>query len=154
MSEIQGEGRSVSIEQAKPERAKPALIKIGKRWVISTGRWNDILMADYLMENGREEWVKVGVLAGVGCGANTIPNKKRVRSRLSSLFMELRERNLFLAIKYDGDFGAASEIKIADLNSDHDRQNVKDKLKRMKRRKEMSEEQYDKTIALLHSQIC
>jgi hypothetical protein len=68
--------------------------------------------------------------------------------------MELRERNLFLAIKYDGDFGAASEIKIADLNSDHDRQNVKDKLKRMKRRKEMSEEQYDKTIALLHSQIC
>jgi len=139
---------------AKPPRIKPALVPIGNRWVISTGRWNDSLMADYLLDHCNGEWTKVGHLASVGCGANTIPNKRRARSRLSPLFMELRSRGHFLAIRYDGDNGSASEVKIADLVSEEDRQNVMDKLRRMKKRKEMSEEQYEKTVALLHAKVC
>ena len=112
-------------------------------------------MADFLLKDENKiRWVKIGELAGTGCGANTIPNKKRVRGRLSTLFMELCERQVFLAIKYKGDNHAASEVKIANLSSEEDRQLVSDKLKRMKKRKEMSQEKYEKTVALLHTKVC
>jgi hypothetical protein len=67
------------------------------------------------------------------------------------LFMELRERGYFLAIEYHDANGAASAVKIADLQSDDDKKNVENKLDRMKRRKEMTEEQYSKSMSLLHS---
>ena len=136
------------------ERSKPTLITLGKRTVISTGRWNDSLMADYLMEEGVNKWIKIGELASVGCSRNTIDTKKLVRGRLSSLFRELRERDKFLAIRYDDEYKAASEVKIADLSDMNERKNVTDKLSSMKKRKEMSQEQYDKSIALLHKHVC
>ena len=135
-------------------RSKPTLMTVGKRTVISTGRWNDALMADYVIQEGTIRWIKIGELAGVGCARNTIDTKKLVRSRLSSLFKELRERNKFLAIRYTDQHKAASEVKIADLASEEEKKNVLVKLKSMKRRKEMSEEQYEKSLALLHKSIC
>lgn len=131
-------------------RSKPSLVTIGKRTIISTGRWNNEVMADYVIKEGGTRWIKIGELAGVGCASNTIATKKRVRNKLSSLFKELRARGIFLAIEYDGDNSAASAVKIADLSSDKDRQNVLDKLENMKRRKEVTQEQYEKSIALLH----
>jgi len=146
-----GEGKW-PVRQSKPvKRPKPTLILIGGRFMISTGRWNDQLMADFMINYSEGKWIKVGELARIGCGANTIPNKRRVRGRLSSLFMELRSRSVFLAIEYHDNYTAASAVKIADLASDEDMANVTNKLERMKRRKEMSQEQYEKSIALMES---
>lgn len=131
-------------------RSKPELITVGKRKIISTGRWNNEVMADYVLEYGVERWLKIGELASVGCASNTIASKMRVRSRLSSLFKELRARGTFLAIEYNDDHSAASAVKIADLRSETDRQNVLDKLESMKKRKEMTQSQYEQSIALLH----
>lgn len=139
--------------KAVTERAKPTLITIGKRTFISTGRWNNDLMADYVIAEG-DDWIKIGELARVGCASNTIDNKRRVRARLSTMFKLLRERGYFLAVKYDGENGAASEVKIADLKSNDDRDKVMFKLNSMKKRKEMSQDQYDKSVALLHKAIC
>jgi hypothetical protein len=136
------------------ERSKPTLIMLGKRKVISTGRWNDSVMADYVTEEGEHRWIKIGELAAVGCSRNTIDTKKLVRGRLSALFRELRDRNLFLAIRYDDEYHAASEVKIANLRDVDELQNVKDKLNSMKKRKEMSQDQYDKAIELLHKKVC
>ena len=147
MTAMSETGKAVSV------RAKPTLITIGARTFISTGRWNNDLMADYMIAEG-DKWLKVGELARVGCAANTIATKRRVRQRLSSLFKVMRERGFFLAVEYNDENGAASAVKIADLSSAEDRRKVLAKLDSMKRRKEMTEEQYEKSIALLHKELC
>jgi len=148
MTDIGGEGQATGRKLVA--RTKPTLVTIAGRVVISTGRWNDQLMADYVMEEGRNRWIKIGELARTGCSSNTIATKKRVRGYLSRLFMVLRSRGEFLAVNYHDDNKAASEVKIADLTSDEDKKNVRLRLERMRRRKEMSQEQYDKSVALLH----
>jgi hypothetical protein len=136
---------------AKPtERTKPTLVTIGDKQVISNGRWNDGLVADWVSLNAREKFVTVGKLAGV-LGANTIPNKKRVRKGLSALFMEFRKRGLFLAVEYNGDHNAATAVKVADIRSEEDRQLVTAKLKRMRRSKELSAEQYEGAMAVINA---
>jgi hypothetical protein len=138
------------------ERTKPTLVTIGKRQVISSGRFNVDLMADWVSENAQKEFVKVGELAGV-LGANTIPNKKRVRKGLSPLFLALLKRGLWLAIEYQGKrsdiapANAATAVKIADMGSEQDRQLVKAKLKRMQRSRELSAEQYDGAMKVLRT---
>lgn len=131
------------------ERTKPALVQVGEHQIILHGRWNHELIADHVAENGRDRWIGIGELAKIGCGANTIPNKKRARGKLSELFKMLRSRGLFLAVEYSGDHGSATAVKIADLNSEQDRQNVQDRLERMKRRKELSQDEYFKAMQLL-----
>jgi hypothetical protein len=130
------------------ERTKPTLVDIGGRKVISTGRWNDQLMAEYVLVHSRDKWLKIGELARVSCGSNTIPNKKRVRKHLSSLFLFLMDRELFLAVDY-GDNGAANAVKIADLQSQDERDCVNEKMRRMQRSKEISVEKFEKATALL-----
>ena len=131
-------------------RTKPTLVTIGNKQVISNGRWNDILMADYVSEHGQDKWIQIGKLAGV-LGANTIPNKKRVRKGLSRLFMELRNRGLFLVVEYNGDYNSANAVKVADISSEQDRQNVMARLARMWKRKELTEDEYHKSQNLINA---
>jgi NOL1/NOP2/fmu family ribosome biogenesis protein len=132
------------------ERTKPALATIGTRQVISTGRWNDGLMADWVILNAQKKWVGIGKLATV-LGANTIDNKRRVRNRLSRLFQEFSRRGLWLAIVHNGKHNSASAVKVADLESEQDRQCVKAKLQRMKKAKELTAERYEEAMAVLHA---
>ncbi len=48
-------------------RTKPTLMIVGDKQMISTGRWNDQLMADYVSEQSRADrkdpWIKIGELA-------------------------------------------------------------------------------------------
>jgi len=129
-------------------RAKPTMIQVGRHKIIASGRWNNDVMADHILDNSNR-WISVGELARVGCGANTIPNKKRVRRHLSMLFLTLLDRSVFLAIEYGDDNGSASAVKVADKESEQDRQCVEDKLNRMRRSKEVSEERYFKSLCLL-----
>lgn len=132
------------------ERAKPELVTVGKKTIISGGRWNDHKMADYVFEHGQKKWVKVGELAKV-LGANTQPNKKRVRTHTASLFRTFRDRGLWLAVEYAGDHGGTTAVKVADIRLEADRQAVTAQCERMNKRKQMSEEEFAKSMALLNS---
>lgn len=143
---------STSIVKAT-ERAKPTLVTVGDKQIISSGRWNDELMADYVLDHGREKWIKIGELAKVACGSNTIPNKKRARRRLSSLFRALLDRGMLLSVEYNGDYNSATAVKIADINSEQDRQNVTIRVKRMQARHELASDQYHKVTKLLIVQL-
>jgi hypothetical protein len=131
-------------------KPKPEMLSVGDRKFISNGRWNNNLMADYVLEYGKDDWIPIGRLARDGCGANTIPNKKRVRSRLSQLFTVFLERGKFLAVAYDGDHNSATAVKVADVKLTEDRRSVEAKLERMRKRKEMSQEKYEWSIRLLN----
>lgn len=135
------------------ERAKPTLVTVGDKQIISNGRWNDDLMADYVLGYGREKWIKIGDLAKVACGSNTIPNKKRVRRRLSSLFRAMLDRGVLLSVEYNGDYNSATAVKVADINSEQDRQNVAIRVKRMQARHELASDQYRKVTELLIIQL-
>jgi len=132
----------------KSARSKPSLVKVGKKHIISNGRWNDDLMADYVSENGRDKYIEIGKLAGV-LGANTIPNKKRVRNRLSRLFLTFLKRGQMLAVEYNGKHNAATAVKVADIKSEADHQAIIRKLDRMKSSKELSADQYEAAIAVV-----
>jgi hypothetical protein len=132
------------------ERTKPKLVTIGDRQFISSGRWNDGLMADWVTLHAKDKFQSIGKLAGV-LGANTIPNKRRVRKGLSALFLEFRKRGLWLAVEYADDHNAASAVKVADISRPEDRQLVEAKLKRMERAKELSAEAYDDAMAVLNA---
>ena len=137
------------ITSVQPERTKPALIEANGKMLMPGGRWNHQAMATFII--GRGNWIKIGELAKIGCGSNTIPNKKRVRARLSALFFTFLQRGEFLAIEYAGDYNAATAVKVADLTVQHDRDCVIAKLDRMRQRKEMTEQVYQRTVALLAS---
>jgi hypothetical protein len=139
-------GKEVSV---RTERAKPTMLVIDGRKMIAGGRWNDRLMANHILDVACDKPVTIGDLAKVGCGSNTIATKKRVRSYLSRLFTHMCDRGVFLVIRYNGVNGAASDVKVADLSSPIDLKCVIDKLERMRRRKEMTQEKYDKTMLVL-----
>ena len=133
-------------------RPKPEVMTVGDQEIIPGGRWNNEAMANYVLKNGTEDWVAVGKLAKVGCGANTIPNKKRVRSRLSQLFrLFLEKHGFFLAIDYGGHHNSASSVKVADLTLKSDFENVQARLDRMRARKEVTQERYERFTELLQS---
>ena len=141
-----GKGKTPAVTgRTKP----PRLLTVGKKTVSSNGRWSNSEMADYIIENASDAWIKIGQLARIGCGSNTIPTKKRVRSRLSQLFMEFLRRDKFLAVDY-GDHGAASGVRLADITKAEDRENVEAKLEKMRKRQEMTQERYEQTIRLLN----
>lgn len=135
----------------RKQRPKPAVVTIAdNKQVIPGGRWSHAAMFDYIVEHGVSRYVPIAQLAKVGCGANTIHNKRRVRARLSSLFMYFIERGQFLAIEYHDPHNSASAVKLADRGKEDDRQNVVAKLERMRKRREMSDEFYQRSVALLH----
>jgi hypothetical protein len=133
-------------------RAKPTFITHGRRTILMGGRWNHDAMADHVVRRASNRWISVGELAKVGCGGNTIPNKKRVRGHLSGLFLRLADRGLFLAIEYNKEeHNSATAVKIADLKSSVDRESVSAKLRLMERRKEITTERFDKAYALVNA---
>jgi hypothetical protein len=133
-----------------PGRPKPTLIKIGDQEVISNGRWNNELVADHIFNHARNDWMPIGKLARV-CGGNNIATKRKVRSRLAQICAVFLVRGKFLCVEYNSDHGAASAVKVADLTSDEDRDNVVRRLERQRKRKEMTQLQYERAMALLHA---
>lgn len=131
-------------------RPKPKLIRVGNHEVIDTGKWNNDLVADHIQSYAADEWLEIGKLARV-IGGNNIANKKLVRSRLAQVCVVIQSRGKFLCIEYGGKHGAASSVKIADLKSAEDRQNVLRRLEKQRKRKELTEEQYLSSVALLNA---
>lgn len=143
------EGKDTDHKAVAKERSKPTLVTVGKRKVISTGRWNDDLMADWVSENARKRWVQIGELARVSCGGNSIDTKRRVRRNLSALFWTLFGRGIILAIEYGDDYNGASAVKVADFASEQEFQNVNARLDKMKQKRDLSTQRYDKVVEFL-----
>lgn len=134
------------------ERAKPELVTIGNRQVISSGRWNNNLMADYVMLHGGAKWLSVGELGKVAWGQNTPTTKVRTRKCLSKLFTYLLvSHGRLLVIEYGGPNNCATAVKMYDPQSEQDRQVLAAKLERMFKRRELTAELYDSAISVLQA---
>ena len=135
-------------KELKKTRVKPVLVVVNNREVTSHGLFNPGLMADYVDHHGRGKWLKVGELARTAYGQNTERSRIGTRRALPRLFWVLFQRSDLLIYEY-GEHGRIEAVKICDANLEQDRQCADAKLTRMKQRKEMSTEQYDKALTML-----
>jgi len=132
------------------ERAKPTLVEIGNHQVISSGCWNDELVAEFMLLNGRLRWVEVGELARLAFCRSTPKGKERVRRSLHKLFKTLlNDYGELLAIEYSDVRGRAKQVKIFDPTCDGDCAAIEHRLERMRTRKELSDGQYESAIKAL-----
>src|SRR5262245_49220329 len=112
-------------------RALPTFERVGNRQVLSSGRWNDIKMADYIMEHGQLRWIEISELAKTAYGHNNKDTKTKARRYLHKIFTLLIDRGVFMVTEYEPQRGrAALAVKLHDRSSDADRQHIADKLER------------------------
>jgi len=131
------------------ERTKPTLMTIGDRQVVSSGRWNDECMAQFVLANGRDKWLTIGEIARVAYMANTPRNKERARKCLASLFRHLMALGELLVIEYGPPHGRAMGVKLYAGGSEAEAQSMVSKLDRMRKRSELSTKSYEQAVALL-----
>lgn len=129
------------------------VVTINGRRFIATGRWNTSVVADFVLEEGMD-WLAVGEVARFAHCTNTVPNRKKVRANLSKLFMEMMSRGFFLAIEYSGENGAASALKVADVKHERDKKLILHKIAKMRKSRELTQEQYDRSMVLFHQLVC
>jgi hypothetical protein len=135
----------VEIGKVPTKRAKPEFVKIGNREIISSCRWNDDLMADYVLR--KERWIKMGELAAVAYGSQSIKTKTQARKRHASLARKMLERG-FLLLKRPGPHGRIGEVKVY-MRSEKDQQEMFRQVEEMRRRSEYSVEQYERAVSLV-----
>lgn len=136
--------------EAVTKKSKPTLMQVGQGWICSTGRFHPALAVKYIQTKPRTKWIKVGELARVFTGANTIPGKKRVRKQLPSVFRRFLDLDDFLLQHTDRlKWGRIEEVKLIDPTSEVDRQQADVQLQRMKARHELSTDKYNKAVKVL-----
>jgi hypothetical protein len=137
-------------EPQLPRKSEERIVTVRGRQQIAGGRWSHELVYQWLMENARDKYQDIGDLARFACGSKTKPTIKRARGRLSGLFNVFLDHGQFLAVHYDkNNHNAAISVKVADVSKQEDFDNVLAKLDRMRKHKELSEETYRRTVALL-----
>ena len=139
-------------EVATVRKSKPTLIQVGKGSICSTGKFHPALAVAYIKDKPRTKWIKVGELARVFTGANTIPGKRRVRKGLPAVFKQFLDRDDFLLQHRDWrekGHGRIEEIKLIDPTSEVDRQQAEAQLQKMKARHELSADKYAKAQHVL-----
>ena len=128
--------------------SKPTLIQVGRGWICSTGRVHPSLAAQYIKDKPRASWVKVGELARVFTGSNTIPGKKRVRKQMPAIFRRLLHLNEFLLYS-TSKHGRIESVKCLDPTSPVERDEALPQVERMKHRHELSAEKYEQAVRVL-----
>jgi hypothetical protein len=132
------------------KRAKPELVTIGDRQVISNGRWNDDLMVSYVLANGRDKWLSIGDLAKVAYCANTVHTKKNARVRVRSLFLNLMLRHgEILLVDYEPPHGRAQAVKIFNKDSELDRKSVVARIEKMRSKRESAAGELDAAMRII-----
>lgn len=133
----------------KRERAKPTIVTVGNRQMLSTGRWNDSVVADWVAANGRERWIEIGELAKFAYVQNSLRSKRQARKRLSTLLREFLGRGELLLIEYGSQNGAASAVKLFSNPKSHsESQAVKLRLEKMQQRTDLSADQFKMAMAI------
>jgi hypothetical protein len=137
----------------KKVRKPPMLIEVGDRQVISSGRWNDQVMADYALLHCRDEWGDIGELARLVFRNNSEARRKYVRHRLSKLFNYLFDNHgQMLVVEYNGPNHSASAIKIYDGKTEAERQAMRARLAKMKQAGDIRADKYNRCLELLVAQ--
>jgi hypothetical protein len=130
-------------------RKPPTLTTLGKRQVISSGRWNDIVIADYIIANGTRS-IEISELAKIAYGHNTNDTKTKVRHYLHKIKTLLIDRGHILVVDYEVRRGRrALAVKLFDGQTEGERQRVNTELARMRHRGEISIERYERALILL-----
>lgn len=142
---------STPTEALEKKGSKPSLIKVGSRYISSDGRFHSDLAADYIMANARQKFVNIGEIARVFTGANTIPGKKRARKNMAAVFYRLLSRGEFL-LYHTGTNGRIDMVKLLDVKSEMERQQALPQLERMKQRRQLSNEKYEKALQVIELQ--
>jgi len=132
-------------------RSTPIFVDVDGKTRISTGRWNDKLMVQYVVEND-DRWISVGELARVAWGSNNLHNKHRVRANLSRMFKLALEVNKLLAIEYEA-LGRhpAKAVKVCDKTKVYERDLVSAKVDKLFKARELSEAMYKLAHEMLTS---
>jgi hypothetical protein len=136
---------------------KPELVEVKNRSVSAYG-FRHTLMNDHLqqhLESLRKQWCEVGCLARTMFQRNSEANRKQVRQRMAGAFRWFLDRGIFLVIDYEifgnGHHGEMKAIKIyqpsAQLTIEFE--SAQSQVKRMLRRREISQERYDKAVQLI-----
>jgi hypothetical protein len=148
MTELIGKDNAIA---KVAERAKPTLVMVGNRMVVSTGRWNNPCLADYVRAHGRDKWIPIGDIARTAFSQNTPRSKERARRCLNRLFRYFLETEELLVVDYGGPRHRAIAVKLFSRDaSEAERQSMAEKLERMKVRAEMSQDNYAHALWLMH----
>ncbi len=139
-------------ETSKAERAKPIVVQIGNRQVISSGRWNDQLVADYVIEHGRDRWITIGELAKFAWTSPTLANKERARRYMGKLWRYLLvNRGVLMVVEGDPTHHNRTQaLKIYDPASEQERQILEIRLDRMERLGELTNEMFELALNRLY----
>jgi len=138
-------------------KTKPELVTVRNRSVSPYG-FRHALMADHLEEHLgslRKQWCEIGCLARTMFGRNSDVNRKAVRQRMSFAFRWFLDRGIFLVIDYEahgaGHHGEAKALKIYKPSAQLtlELQSAHSQIDRMLRRKEITQERYDKALQIL-----
>lgn len=138
-------------------RAKPTLVQIGNRTIISSGQYHIPTVADYLLPRSlphkgapRGRWIGMGEIASLrGTGADPTA-KKRARKILPKLSAHLLDEcSRVLIYEYEG--RRVSRVKVYDPTSatEDERQEAIYKLDQMKNRADLSIDRYEKAFSLI-----
>jgi len=133
------------------KRSKPTLEKVGNRFISSDGRFHPDLCGDYLLGKARNNWVGVSELSKVFCGAPTIDGKKRVRKSLFRTFTYLLSRGEFLVYETASN-GRVNSVKLLNVCSEAERQAAIPQIERMKQRRQLTAEKYEKALKVIQLQ--
>ena len=129
------------------ERTIPSLIIEGKQQYISTRRWNDHAIMEFLMSQLPSKWQEIGVIAKVAYGQNIPSTKDRARRNVPKLFRYmLFQHGVFLVAEYGPPHGKVKAIKILDRTSEMECQIATEKLTKMHKRKILSDDMYVRAI--------
>jgi len=134
-------------KELKRQRQQPILTTIGKKQIISSGRWNDIVIADYILANGKRT-IEVSELAKIAYGHNSNDTKEKVRRYLHKIFTMLVDRGAFMVREHEPPHGRVIAVRL-DTGSAADRQHIQEHLDRMLHRREWSIERYERAKMLL-----
>lgn len=125
-------------------RAKPELVVVGKREIISTGQFNVDLVVDKIIRDGKDEWVSVSDIARLAYSRSRKDTNKLVRRYIWRLRRAMLARgHLLLA-----EGRPVEHVKIF-IGGAHETQLATFLLANMRKRSDFSAEYYDKAVSLV-----
>lgn len=140
-----------SSKGAVKERSKPTLIALENgQYAVSSGRWSDDAMVDYIVQEARDKYVTLGALAKVAYRRNCLETKRKVRAYLRRV-CDLIETRFGLFVVFNPNTAKGPAIKIMDAQSTPDCQLFLEDWKRRRARNEISEARYERACSILAS---
>jgi 16S rRNA C1402 (ribose-2'-O) methylase RsmI len=134
------------------KRTPPTITTVNGRSYVSSGRWNDIAIADYILANGRNRAIEVKELAKVGWGHITVDTKNKARRYLHKVKALLIDRGVLVVTEL-GKHNEAITVKVYDPSVPADRQHAFTWIERMRARGELSAERYERAKGLLGEDV-